>query len=541
MTSSILILCALVCSAGDSPRERIDPCGPAGSLVICGGGALPDSVIDRFIELAGGKEARLVVIPTASGRADEESDESLLGSWNDRELAQVTLLHTRSREEANRPDFVAPLKTAAAVWFGGGAQSRIAEAYLGTAVERELGDVLRRGGVIGGSSAGAAIQSQLMIARGNPVPEIGVGFDLLPGAVIDQHFLKRNRGPRLWAALSDHPSHVGFGIDEGTALIARGRRLEVLGRSSVTVCLAASEARPRKTVELRSGQSADLTALRRAACARAEASFPPEKMRPPVVAHGTLILGGGGRMPDEVIRTFVEAAGGPDAPIVVLPTAASDPLPERLSAVEMLEESGARNVVSLRERTLEDVESDSFLATLRQARGLWFSGGRQWRLVDAYEDTQAYDLFHDVLRRGGAVGGSSAGASIQAEYMVRGNPLGNREIMAEGYERGFAFLPGSAVDQHFSSRDRSADMTRLVDTYPQVLGIGIDESTALVVSGSVARVVGENHVYFYDRTGPLATEQPDSIKIGHGERFDMLTHTVTRPGAKPDSGTQQRE
>jgi len=490
-------------------------------LVICGGGALPDAVIDRFVELAGGEEARLVVIPTASERADKAPDESLLATWKNRSLASVTLLHTRSREEADKPDFVAPLKTATAVWFGGGAQSRLSEAYVGTAVERELEALLHRGGVIGGTSAGAAIQSRLMIASGNPVPNIGVGVDLLPGAVIDQHFLRRNRKPRLLNALDEHPGHVGFGIDEATALIAQGRRLEVLGKSTVTVCLAPAENRPRKTFELRSGQVADLTALRRAARARAAAPFPTAKMGPPTVAHGTLILGGGGRMPKEVMERFIEMAGGPESLIVVLPTAVPDPLPERLRDVATLEAFGARNVVALRERSLQEVESDPFLDTLRKARGLWFSGGRQWRFVDAYEHTKAYDLFHDVLRRGGVIGGSSAGASIQAEYMVRGNPLGNREIMAEGYERGFAFLPGCAVDQHFSSRRRFADMTKLVDNYPQVLGIGIDENTALVVTGKVAEVVGANNVYFYDGTKPVVEGQPDYVMVRPGERFDM--------------------
>jgi cyanophycinase len=273
MMNCLLLLCLLACPAEDAASERIDSSGISGSLVICGGGALPDAILDRFVELAGGENAHLVVIPTASGRADTETDESFCGSWHDRGLTEVRVLHTRSRQEANEPDFVAPFKTATAVWISGGAQSRLAEAYVGTAVEREIDALLERGGVIGGSSAGAAIQSRLMIARGNPVPEIGVGLDLLPGAVIDQHFLKRNRKPRLLKALNDHPGHVGFGIDEGTAMVVQGRQIGVLGASTVTVCLSASENRPERVIELKSGQMEDLTALRRAAWARA--AFPP--------------------------------------------------------------------------------------------------------------------------------------------------------------------------------------------------------------------------------------------------------------------------
>ncbi len=95
-----------------------------------------------------------------------------------------------------------------------------------------------------------------------------------------------------------------------------------------------------------------------------------------------------------------------------------------------------------------------------------------------------------MLRRGGVIGGSSAGATIQGDYLCRGSPLNNTDMICEGYERGLGFLPGVAIDQHFAQRKRFADMTALVKTYPQLLGIGIDESTAIVVQGSVAEVMG---------------------------------------------------
>src|SRR5207253_1984329 len=140
----------------------------------------------------------------------------------------------------------------------------------------------------------------------------------------------------------------------------------------------------------------------------------------------------------------------------------------------MFEKAGAKNVHVLRARELKDVEDPRTLDLLKKARGVWFGGGRQWRFVDAYEGTKAYDLLHDVLRRGGVIGGGSAGATIQGDYLCRGSPFGNLEIMYEGYERGFAFLPGTAIDQHFTQRKRFRDMTALVKTYPQLLGIGID-------------------------------------------------------------------
>src|SRR5262249_155911 len=168
------------------------------------------------------------------------------------------------------------------------------------------------------------------------------------------------------------------------------------------------------------------------------------------------------------------------------PTAMPDPLPKEDRLAAAFRKAGAAKVMVLPQRKLEEVESEEFLGALRQATGIWFGGGRQWRFVDAYLDTNAHPLMKEVLRRGGVIGGSSAGASIQAEYMARGDPLGNLEIMAEGYERGLGFLPGAAVDQHFSQRKRHKDMSRLVRTYPQLLGIGIDETTAILVQGHVA-------------------------------------------------------
>jgi cyanophycinase len=500
-------------------QKRIDPAGIRGSLVICGGGSLPEAILERFMQLAGEKSARLVLIPTAAEDSGFADREKLIAEWNKYSPAAIDVLHTRSQEEANRDEFVAPLKQATAVWFGGGQQSRIAEAYVGTAVERELMALLDRGGVIGGTSAGAAIQSRLMIAGGNPVARTGIGFDFLPQAVVDQHFLQRNRKPRLVRVLSEHPGHVGFGVDESTALIVRHRHLEVVGDNVVTVCLAESDSRPAKEFELKAGETADLTALRRAARDRTGPPFPSKSARRVEVANGSLFIAGGGRLPLEHMKRFVELAGGPEALIVVLPTAIepADGASER----RLLELAGAKNLTVLPGRSRSEVESEESLSALRRAQGIWFGGGRQWRFVDAYEGTKAVELFHEVLRRGGVIGGSSAGASIQAEFMVRGSPLGNQEMMAEGYERGFEFLPGAAVDQHFTQRNRHADMEGVMKAHPQLLGIGIDESTAILVRGEIADVIGKNSVFFFDRSNDSA-EQP-SIKVNAGERFNLVT------------------
>lgn len=507
---ALLILLPGLCSPAVIARpapvapERIVASGIPGALVICGGGKLPDEAARRFVKFAGGPAARLVVIPTASAEADKAKAESFLSSWRKREVASVVLLHTRSREEASREAFIKPLLNATGVWFSGGNQSRISDAYRGTAVEKALHALLARGGVIGGTSAGAAILSRVMIAGGKEEAKLGTGFDLLPGAVIDQHFLARGRRQRLVGVLSSRPGLVGFGIDEATALIVRGRLLEVVGSSTVSVLLAPEGKggpglRPLKEQQLRQGSVADLTALRRSAAARAAGRYPPPGEVAPTVPRGALVLGGGGGMPAEIVQRFIKLAGGPGELIAIIPTAMADPVPRNPGEERMLRSQGASNLVVLHGRTLADLEAGRFNAVLTKARGVWFCGGRQWRLVDAYADTKVERLFHGVLARGGVIGGSSAGASIQSSYMVRGNPLGNRDAMAEGYEEGFGFLPGAAVDQHFSQRDRLRDMEGLVASFPQLLGIGLDEATAIVVTGSIAEVLGKHKAHFYAR------------------------------------------
>lgn len=517
--------------------EWIDPAGIKGSLVIAGGGKLPEVITQKFVELGGGKETRLVIVPTAGTAVDDEKNhDSILEPWRELEVESVTLLHTRDRSTANSEEFLKPLVDATAVWFTGGSQSQIAEAYVGTQFEMELAGLLKRGGVVGGSSAGAATQSRLMIASGNPVPELKLGFDLLPGAVIDQHFLKRKRQPRLIKALIDHPGHFGLGIAEGTAVVVRGRSIQILGESTATVVLSAGADRPLQEFSLKSGGRADLTALRRAARDRTAAqSFPPETPQTPQVPRGSLVIIGGGGMTTQMVRTFIELAGGTESKIAILPVASPPAQKSGEGMRRFLMSHGARHVTVLPHTTREEVESDEFLAALAEADGLWFGGGRQWRFMDAYEGTRAERLLHDVLDRGGVIGGSSAGASIQAEYMVRGNPLGNTDMMAAGYERGLGFLPGAAIDQHFTQRRRHPDLHAVIDRFPQLLGIGIDETTAIVVRGDKAEVMGQHDVYFIDRRPNLFRSggQLNSTRVGPGGTFDLNLRRTIRPAMPP--------
>ncbi len=225
----IIVIVALIVNPSITSTANCQD-GQHGPKLFIGGGALSETMYVIFAMLAG-SDAKLVVIPTAS--KNDPDVEKIQEVWHSRGIREVSVLHTNDRKVASSPGFTEPLKTATAVWFSGGSQQRIADAYIGTPVEEELYRLLERGGIIGGSSAGAAIMSRIMIKGGKSQPKISTGLDLMPGAIIDQHFLKRNRLSRLIAAVRTHPGLVGLGIDEDTAIVVYDNEYRIVGRSYV--------------------------------------------------------------------------------------------------------------------------------------------------------------------------------------------------------------------------------------------------------------------------------------------------------------------
>jgi len=514
--------------------ESLPPASPiSGTLFIVGGGKVPEEALNRFVALAGGHRAHIAVVTTASETAESPDVDARLHFWRNQSLSELSIIHAPSREIADDPKFSQPLSTATGVWFIGGHQERLTRAYLGTRTEKAIKAVLKRGGVVGGTSAGAAIMSPVMILGGYPQAVLGHGFGFLPGTLVDQHFLKRQREKRLAHALEYYPKLVGFGIDENTVLVVHGRHLSVIGESKVVVKLAAVGDKPAVTRFLEPNDEADLLALSRSASARIEPRFSFEDEIEPKLALGTLIVAGGGEVPEEMAERFVAAAGGPDATIVVVTTANGDRLAPDASAVAWIAAAGARDVHLVHPRTRAEAEAPALLALLKKAGGVWFTGGRQWRLVDALENTAAEKEFHEVLSRGGVVGGSAGGASMLADYLVRGGPLSNKEIMAEGYEEGFGFIRGIAIDPFFTQRNRFADMARLKRTHPRLVGLGIDEGTALIMKDQALEVVGRNKVVVYD--GREGAEAEKGFKfLYEGDKYDIVSRERLGPPRTTD-------
>jgi len=465
--------------------------GFSGTLLLGASGSR--AIVEQFIELAGGKRARTVLVELPGEPGGSVSVDQVAGLL-DAGTADLVRVPIDDAERLERA-----VAEAKGVWVTGSGRS------VATEDARRLAGVLRaclaRGGVVG--AAGPVI---LLIGDDPGSGHVGV----IPGMT-------------LGLGEAPTPGYVDLALGPRSALVVRGRRATVLGDGSVHVNLAASPTHPARSRRLGAGRTMDLVALSRAAVARAGAVFPPSKPAPPEVpGAGRLFIGGGGGVTTSLVRQFITAAGGSDGLILVIPTALGESARNGRGDAATLLRAGARRVKILNARTPAEAEHDESLDLLREAGGIWFSGGRQWRLVDAFLDTRAQALMLDMLRRGGAVFGSSAGASIQAGYMVRGHPLGNQVMMAEGYERGLGFLPGVAIDQHFTQRGRHPDLREVKVAYPQLLGIGIDEGTFLVVRGRVATVVGRHRVAFYDRSLPVDAGEREYESIGEGEKYDLV-------------------
>ena len=252
------------------------------------------------------------------------------------------------------------------------------------------------------------------------------------------------------------------------------------------------------------------------------AAAPPEYGPP----NGTLMIIGGAATEDDYMM-FIELAGGPDAKIVVVPTAGGRETYDGEAIVSRWKERyGANNVVMLHTKDPEVADTEEFVKDLVDADAVYFLGGRQWRLVDAYMGTRTYDEFHKILERGGLIGGSSAGASIQASYLARGAESGNTIMMAPEpeHQMGFSFLRNSAIDQHIDGRGRWNDLREIIMAHPELLGIGLSEATAIIVRGDVFEVVGRNVVtiHDYNRTFTYA-DSTFYLALHVGEWYDMKT------------------
>ena len=248
-------------------------------------------------------------------------------------------------------------------------------------------------------------------------------------------------------------------------------------------------------------------------------------------SKGALVIVGGALRDTNIILKFIELAGGKDATIVVIPTANGQENPDPERTVGFITRLGATNVKMIHTNDPEIANTEEFVKPIRQANGVWFKGGRQWRIVDAYGGTLTETEFQKVLERGGVIGGSSAGATIQGTYLARGDTRTNTIMMGD-HERGFNYLKKTAIDQHILKRNRQFDLIEIIEAYPHLLGIGLDENTAIIVKGNTMEVLGQSFVAIYDYnlweenrpddTEPILENGGKFYLLAPGDMFDLF-------------------
>tara|TARA_B100001123_G_scaffold249600_1_gene278654 strand:- start:8468 stop:9439 length:972 start_codon:yes stop_codon:yes gene_type:complete len=259
--------------------------------------------------------------------------------------------------------------------------------------------------------------------------------------------------------------------------------------------------------------------------------------------HGTLVISGGGETTSHIIDRFIELAGGPNAPIVVVPTSGrnDEDYHNFCPCLRRFREAGATNLSVMHTRDREVANTDVFVESLRQARGLWFNGGSHWLHTDAYLDTKVHEELIALLDRGGVIGGGSAGAHVQGEIMnVSRSPereFSERRLPREDWRRGFGFLRGVIIDVHVLVRNRQFDMVGVMNEHPDMLGIAIDENTAIVVRGDEFEVIGTSYVIIHDNQRTIPPDPPETWRtvggpfyfLKPGDTYDLLTREAFRP------------
>ncbi len=224
---------------------------------------------------------------------------------------------------------------------------------------------------------------------------------------------------------------------------------------------------------------------------------------------GYLVIIGGGKRPDSIVEKIVELSGGPSANISIIPLANAEPLETALYQKNQFEQYGPAEVDFLI-CTNESANHDSSLAKLDDVTGIFFSGGSQSRLTKKLLNTKLLEKIRSIYLSGGVLAGTSAGAAVMSPLMITGDELRNQDstrsfisIQKNNIEvtQGFAFIQNVIIDQHFVKRKRHNRLISLVLENPQLIGIGIDESTAIIVKpDDTFEVLGENSVVVYDAT-----------------------------------------
>lgn len=264
----------------------------------------------------------------------------------------------------------------------------------------------------------------------------------------------------------------------------------------------------------------------------------PLCVRPDVTGpeKGRLVISGGD-WSAEALERFVAIAGGPDARIIVIPTAASAvKLPsEFIHYPDSVQHNEAfahqlatlfkvKSVTVVHTRDRQTANDPKFVSSIQQADGVWIGPGNSGRLVDAYLNTAVEKALHSMLANGKVIGGNSAGAIIQGSFIVRGRP-DKPLLMPKGRTTGFGFLKNVVINPHVISAKRENELVDVLDTHPGLLGIGLDDNTTIVVTGNEFELIGPGKAAIYENK---LVDGRWYYWLSTGERFNIVERRVVR-------------
>lgn len=239
--------------------------------------------------------------------------------------------------------------------------------------------------------------------------------------------------------------------------------------------------------------------------------------------HGSLLIIGGGRMTDVLWDSFFELAGGSDSRIVVITNASAPEDTSYFSTIRAISNRIGKDRVSrMHLTTIDEANDEKNLKELRRATGVFITGGRQWRIAEVYLNTKIHRELFALLSRGGVIAGTSAGASIQGSLLWRGDTRGAQHLIGD-HTQGLGFLKLSAIDQHILVRNRQHDLDAFIKAAPEFIGIGIDESTAIVVKRDEFEVIGKSYVAVHQ------AGRERFFFLRPGQRYDLKEHKPISP------------
>ncbi|MFD2870836.1 cyanophycinase [Mucilaginibacter ximonensis] len=264
-----------------------------------------------------------------------------------------------------------------------------------------------------------------------------------------------------------------------------------------------------------------------------------------------IIIGGNVGSQRDIWDKFTELAGGKDKAVVLVVTAAvgDSAAFDQKDVNEVKKQTGIKNVTLLHTNDLREANSEKFIAPIQKATAVYFEGGRQWRIADSYLNTLTHQAFKDLLDRGGVIAGSSAGASILGSFLWRGDTKG-AQILIGDHTQGLGFLKNSAIDQHILVRNRQFALVDFIRKAPELIGIGLNEATAVLVQRDTLQVLGKSYAAIYDYNTIINSEGKHVVNgredftasdgpfffLGAGQKYDLAKRVVIKETRKAQAG-----